>query len=40
VPYWAAQGLSKDQCLASLRAIGYPDYLLDEWFEIAWQGVR
>lgn len=37
VPYWAGKGLSADACLANLRSIGYPAYLLDAWFETAWR---
>jgi hypoxanthine phosphoribosyltransferase len=36
VPYWAEQGASKDDCRQNLVQIGYPPYLLDGWFEIAW----
>ncbi len=37
VPYWATQGQSKDACHNNLWNIGYPKYLLDEWFDIAWE---
>jgi hypothetical protein len=37
VPFWASQGLSYDECIASLRLIGYPDYMIDEWFDVAWE---
>lgn len=36
VPYWVQQGASKDECLENLVRIGYPPYLLQDWFEIAW----
>lgn len=37
VPYWAANGLTAEQCVANLRTIGYPTYLIDAWFETAWK---
>jgi hypothetical protein len=36
VPHWAANGLSAEDCIANLRAIGYPAYLIDAWFPSAW----
>ena len=36
VPFWASQGASKEDCIANLRAIGYPNYLIDQWFDSAW----
>lgn len=36
VPYWAEKGASKTECTENLRRIGYPDYLIDDWFPIAW----
>lgn len=36
VPYWAAQGASREECIDNLRRIGYASYLIDEWFDIAW----
>lgn len=36
VPFWAANGLSAEECIANLRAIGYPAYLIDAWFPSAW----
>jgi hypoxanthine-guanine phosphoribosyltransferase len=36
VPFWAKNGAGKLQCIDYLRRIGYPDYLLEEWFESAW----
>lgn len=37
VPYWANKGLTADECIANLRAIGYPSYLIDAWFDAAWE---
>jgi hypoxanthine-guanine phosphoribosyltransferase len=37
VPYWALQGLSQSECRANLEKIGYPPYLIDSWFEVAWR---
>lgn len=36
VPYWAEQGATKEGCYANLEKIGYPPYLLEDWFEVAW----
>lgn len=36
VPFWAKQGASKADCLTNLQQIGYPQYILDDWFEVAW----
>ena len=36
VPYWAEQGATKEECHANLVNIGYPSYLLDDWFAVAW----
>lgn len=36
VPYWAAQGASREECIENLVHIGYARYLMDEWFDIAW----
>ncbi len=36
VPYWAEHGASREQCLDNLQRIGYPEYLLTDWFETAW----
>jgi hypoxanthine phosphoribosyltransferase len=33
---WARSGATRDDCLARLRQIGYPNYLLDDWFDAAW----
>ncbi|MBE0690329.1 MAG: hypothetical protein IH587_09440 [Anaerolineae bacterium] len=40
VPFWAEQGVSRENCIARLRMIGYPDYLIDDWFEAAWSSVE
>ena len=39
VPFWASQGADRETCIAHLRLIGYPDYLIDEWFDSAWENV-
>jgi len=36
VPYWAQQGASRAECLENLAHIGYSQYLVDEWFDVAW----
>lgn len=36
VPYWAEQGASKEECYENLLKIGYPMYMLEDWFEVAW----
>jgi hypoxanthine phosphoribosyltransferase len=36
VPYWAEQGATKEECHGNLANIGYPSYLLDAWFDVAW----
>lgn len=36
VPFWANNGASKAECITNLRQIGYPAYLLEHWFDIAW----
>jgi hypoxanthine-guanine phosphoribosyltransferase len=40
VPYWAAQGATKQDCIDNLNAIGYHRYLIDEWFDVAWRRVE
>lgn len=37
VPTWVQSGADKDECIRRLRVIGYPDYLIDDWFETAWE---
>lgn len=39
VPFWVRSGANRQQCLDNLRRIGYPDYLLHEWFDAAWERV-
>jgi hypoxanthine phosphoribosyltransferase len=36
VPYWAEQGATRQACYANLVKIGYPPYLIEDWFEVAW----
>lgn len=36
VPYWAKQGANREQCYENLVRIGYPPYLLESWFDVAW----
>jgi hypoxanthine-guanine phosphoribosyltransferase len=36
VPFWAGQGASRADCIQNLRCIGYPEYLINDWFEAAW----
>ncbi|RMF82628.1 MAG: phosphoribosyltransferase [Chloroflexi bacterium] len=36
VPHWQAQGASQDACEANLRAIGYPNYLIDLYLPMAY----
>lgn len=36
VPFWFQQGASHEECIESLQKIGYPEYLIEEWFETAW----
>jgi hypoxanthine-guanine phosphoribosyltransferase len=36
VPYWRKQGASRDECIANLFTIGYPHYMIDDWFDVAW----
>jgi hypoxanthine phosphoribosyltransferase len=38
VPYWVQQGLSQEACVQNLREIGYPEYLIEYWFPVAWAG--
>jgi hypoxanthine phosphoribosyltransferase len=40
VPFWAKNGASKSQCIDYLKQIGYADYLLEEWFESAWNNIQ
>ncbi|HEX2907570.1 MAG TPA: phosphoribosyltransferase [Phototrophicaceae bacterium] len=35
VPYWRDQGATGDDCAANLKAIGYPDYLIDRYLPLA-----
>jgi len=35
VPFWLERGLSKTGCRENLIRIGYPDYLIENWFEAA-----
>lgn len=37
VPYWREQGASRQECIGNLFKIGYPQYLIDDWFHVAWQ---
>jgi len=39
VPFWAAQGASRADCIDYLRRIGYAEFLIDDWFEAAWTRV-
>jgi hypoxanthine-guanine phosphoribosyltransferase len=39
VPFWARHGASREDCIDYLRQIGYPDYLIDNWFDAAWSRV-
>jgi hypoxanthine-guanine phosphoribosyltransferase len=39
VPFWAKQGAGRADCIDNLRRIGYPDYLIDGWFDSAWMRV-
>lgn len=39
VPFWAARGASAGDCQRYLREIGYPEYLIDAWFDEAWARV-
>lgn len=39
VPFWAQNGADKATCITNLRHIGYPQYLIDDWFETAWMRV-
>ena len=36
VPFWVKKGATRPQCIDYLTHIGYPDYLIDEWFDSAW----
>jgi hypoxanthine phosphoribosyltransferase len=36
IPYWRSKGLTRPQCERNLRRIGYPDYLLEYWMDLAW----
>jgi hypoxanthine-guanine phosphoribosyltransferase len=36
VPFWVRNGASRADCIDYLRRIGYPDYLIDQWFDAAW----
>jgi len=40
VPFWARQGVSRAGCIEHLRAIGYPNYLIEDWFDAAWAQVK
>ncbi|MCL4251223.1 MAG: hypothetical protein KJ065_23945 [Anaerolineae bacterium] len=40
VPFWVKQGVSRQDCIERLRLIGYPDYLIDDWFDAAWSQVK
>lgn len=37
VPFWVKHGASKADCITNLRRIGYAQYLIDDWFEAAWE---
>ncbi|MCA0457271.1 MAG: phosphoribosyltransferase [Chloroflexi bacterium] len=39
VPFWARNGADKATCINNLRHIGYPQYLIDDWFDTAWMRV-
>jgi hypothetical protein len=39
VPFWAGHGASRENCIDYLEKIGYPDYLIDGWFDAAWARV-
>jgi hypoxanthine phosphoribosyltransferase len=34
---WRGKGADRDACLHRLQQIGYPDTILDAWFEAAWE---
>lgn len=36
VPFWAKNGAARTACIENLQRIGYPDYLIDDWFDSAW----
>lgn len=36
VPFWAEHGASRQQCIENLQRIGYPNYLITDWFDSAW----
>jgi hypoxanthine phosphoribosyltransferase len=36
VPFWASAGATEADCRAMLETIGYPEYLIRDWFPVAW----
>lgn len=36
VPFWAERGATAADCQRYLLEIGYPDYLIEDWFDEAW----
>ncbi|MBC6934794.1 MAG: hypothetical protein DWB42_03045 [Chloroflexi bacterium] len=38
VPYWRQQGAALADCEVNLRRIGYPDYLIERYLEVAYGG--
>lgn len=39
VPYWVKNGADRATCITNLRRIGYPPYLIEDWFDRAWMQV-
>lgn len=39
VPFWAERGATETECRFYLAEIGYPDYLIEGWFDVAWSRV-
>ena len=39
VPFWVKNGADRATCITNLRRIGYPQYILDDWFDTAWMMV-